>query len=341
MKVGFTICSNNYLAQAIVLGNSLLEYNPSYDFKICLADRKIPEINYASIPFEVIEMESIGMAAFDEMYKRYNIIELNTSVKPFCFNYFFKNEPEVELVFYLDPDIVVYSPFSEMESALIENEIVIIPHFTTPINDDKIQAENDFLNSGLYNLGFLALKKGEESQKLLEWWAKRLETKAYINLAKGMFTDQIWINFVPLFFDKVHILKHPGYNMAYWNMHERILSVNQEVVKNGNTYPLIFFHFSGFNPLIPDTLSKYQDRFSFQNRIDVVNLFKDYTKDLLENSYLEYVQYSCYYVTQKQNLDWNTYLNFKRSIPFYKRIIRGIVLRFIKLFNINIEYYIR
>jgi lipopolysaccharide biosynthesis glycosyltransferase len=166
MTFVFTICSNNYLAKAIVLGNSLLKYNPDYTFKICLVDRKIVEIDYASIPFEIIEVENIGMAAFEEMFKRYNIIELNTAVKPFCFSFFFKKVPDAELVFYLDPDIVVYNPFSELEDALDENEIVITPHFTTPINDDKSQAENDFLNSGLYNLGFLGLKKGEESKML-------------------------------------------------------------------------------------------------------------------------------------------------------------------------------
>ena len=35
-----------------------------------------------------------------------------------------------------------------------------------------------------------------------------------------MFTDQRWIDFVPSFFDH-HILKDPGYNVAYWNLHGR------------------------------------------------------------------------------------------------------------------------
>ena len=339
MSLTFTICSNNYLSQAIVLGNSLLKHNPDYTFKICLVDRKIVEIDYASIPFEIIEVQNIGMVAFEEMFKRYNIIELNTAVKPFCFNFFFKKVPDAELVFYLDPDIVVYNPFMELESALIENEIVITPHFTSPINDNKNQAETDFLNSGLYNLGFLGLKKGEESKKLLSWWSERLIDKAFINLEKGMFTDQIWINFVPLFFNKVHILKNPGYNMAYWNLHERLLSDKLEVINNNIVYPLIFYHFSGYNPLSPEILSRYQNRFTFENRLDIVNLFKGYTKDLIDNNYLTYIQYPCIYVVEKQKLDRQLYLDFKRSIPFCKRVIRGLALRFIKLFKINIEYY--
>lgn len=340
MILVFTICSNNYLAQAITLGDSLLLHNPEYKFKIGLVDKKIPQIDYATIPFEIVEVESIGIAAFDEMFKRYSITELNTAVKPFYFMYFFNLIPEINSIIYLDPDNLVYQPFTDLEKVLKENDIVITPHFTTPINDDKIQSENDFLNTGLYNLGFIALKKGEESKKLLEWWSKRLETKAYISLAKGMFTDQIWINFVPLFFKKVHISQHPGYNMAYWNLHERYLAVVNKVVKENSSYPLVFFHFSGYDPLQPEVLSKYQDRFTFKNRNDVGGLFKEYANLLFRNGFNQYIQYPCYYAVEKQKLDLGIYINYKKSIPLYKRIFRGIILRMIKLLNLDIEYYI-
>src|ERR1017187_7472506 len=39
-----------------------------------------------------------------------------------------------------------------------------------------------------------------------------------------MFVDQKWINLAPCFFENVKILKQPGCNMAFWNLHERHLS---------------------------------------------------------------------------------------------------------------------
>ena len=71
-----------------------------------------------------------------------------------------------------------------------------------------------------------------------------------------MFTDQRWVDFVPSFFDH-HILKDPGYNVAYWNLHGR------EVFSDGDRYlvdgvPLRFFHFSGFDARKPWLLSKHQ-----------------------------------------------------------------------------------
>ena len=339
MTIVFTLCSNNYLAQAITLGISLLNHNPEYKFKIGLVDKKNSQIDYEAIPFDIIAVESIGISDFNEMFKRYNIIELNTAVKPFYFQYFFQSLSLSDKCIYLDPDIFVYHQFTELEQAFPENEIIIIPHFTIPIDDDKLQEENDFLNTGLYNLGFLALKKGVESGKFIDWWAMRLRTKAYINLAKGMFTDQIWINFVPLFFNKVHIFRHPGYNLAYWNLHERRLTTGNKVVKDNQEFPLVFYHFSGFNPLRPEILSEYQNRFSFNNRDDIIELFDHYSKSLFTNDYKKYSSMACFYAVEKQNMELNAYEAHKKSIPIYKRIIRGIILRFINLFNINIDYY--
>ena len=336
MNLVFTICSNNYLAQAISLGASLLRHNPDYIFKIGLVDRRNEMIQYDQISYELVEVENIGISSFDDMFKQYSITELNTAVKPFYFKYFFSLIPKIDRIIYLDPDIMVYSPFAELDKVLEENEIVITPHFTTPIDDDRFQAENDFLNSGLYNLGFIALKKGIESQKLIEWWAKRLETKAFISFAKGMFTDQIWINFAPLFFDRVHILLHPGYNMAYWNLHERILKDSKMVIKKNISYPLVFFHFSGFNPLRPDVLSKYQDRFSFENRKDIVNLFVEYSSMIKSNKYFENADIPCYYVIEKNKIDLISATKIARSVPLFKKALKKIIRFTIKALKIEL-----
>jgi hypothetical protein len=297
------------------------------------------QIDYSRISFDIIEVESLGIPSFNEMFKHYSITELNTAVKPFYFNYFLNTNSNIDNLIYLDPDILIYGAFSELEYILKNSEIVVIPHFSTPICDDKLPAENDILNSGLYNLGFLAIKRGIESQKFINWWASRLETKAYIDFSRGLFTDQIWINFVPLFYKNVHILQHPGYNMAYWNLHERILSQNRQVIFEGTLNPLIFFHFSGFNPLQPEILSKYQNRFSFEGREDICTLFSEYTNVLLNNKFIHFIQFPCYYELQKRKQDLELYNSIKKSIPIYRRIIRGIVLRVIKIFNVDIEYY--
>ena len=210
MTIVFTICSNNYLAQAITLGQSLLNNNPCYNFKIGLVDKKDISIDYDSIPFETVAVENIEIDEWDKMLLQYNIQELNTAVKPFYFNYFINSADSCKKIIYLDPDILVYNSFYELENELEINDIVVTPHITIPINDDKLPGESDILSAGLYNLGFMAIKISSNSQKMISWWAKRLKNMGYNDVKNGMFTDQLWIYFVPLFFERVKLIYKRG-----------------------------------------------------------------------------------------------------------------------------------
>ena len=44
-------------------------------------------------------------------------------------------------------------------------------------------------------------------------------------MSRNMFTDQRWVDFVPSLFDHL-ILKDPGCNVAYWNLHGRELTLD-------------------------------------------------------------------------------------------------------------------
>ena len=166
-KLAFTICSANYLAQAIALGDSLLQHNPTYTFVIGLVDELNDKILPVKIAYPLIPIKDIEIPDFKGFCAQYNITELNTAVKPFYFSYLFEKNETVQNIVYLDPDIFIYHSFELLENHLASNQIVLTPHITKPINDDKYPTETDFLNAGIYNLGFIALKRGPESIKLI------------------------------------------------------------------------------------------------------------------------------------------------------------------------------
>src|SRR6185295_17846028 len=53
------------------------------------------------------------------------------------------------------------------------------------------------------------------------------------------------------------VLIDEGYNVAYWNLYEREVKLGSDGYEV-NGQPLRFFHYSGFDPLSPYRLSKYQ-----------------------------------------------------------------------------------
>lgn len=298
MKVIFTLCSVNYFAQAHTLGESIQQNCPDVTFVIGLVDF----IHTKSIekdripPFEIIEVSKIGIQNFKGMCDRYDITELNTAVKPYYFNHLFHKFPKATSVIYLDPDIIVFDPLTDLYSQLATHSIVVTPHILSPYYDNKWQSEADLVKSGIYNLGFIGVSRSQEGLRFIRWWMDKLVFGAKNDLCRGLFTDQHWIDFVPIFFDKVCIDRDPGYNVAYWNLHERFCNFidNQWVIND--TYPIHFFHFSGYNPFKPEIVSKYQDRIQFAERRDIRELFSYYGDKLIEHNQAYWQEFPCDYI---------------------------------------------
>lgn len=303
MKLAFTICSNNYLAQAKILGDSLLEHNPDYKMIIGLCDKKKDDIEYGFFQnIEIIAVEDILIEGFQDIVAKYDIIELNTSIKPSFFKYLIDKYPNLSSIMYLDPDIQVFNSLNVLNTYLLKHDILLTPHILNPISiDDLSPSENLFLNYGIYNLGFIALNpRSDNVIKFLNWWEERTLKIGYSRVCEGLFVDQLWINHVPIFFEKVMILSECGYNVAPWNLHERQLYCNadSEYVMMNNTF-LYFYHFSSYSYKNPTVLSKYYDRYNESNASPtVLALYKQYHEKLIDNKVAFFSKVSCSFMKQ-------------------------------------------
>ncbi len=302
MTLVFTLCSVNYLAQAHTLGDSLREQNPGFEYIIGLVDKlETKDIDKSKLPdYQLLEVDKINIPDFEGMCDRYDITELNTAVKPYYFDYFLKSRPEITNIVYFDPDIIVFDKLTHLEKNLEKYNIVVTPHITTPYNDDKWQNEEDVVNTGVFNFGFVAIKRSESAEKMINWWCTKLYKECVIDLCNGLFVDQHWAEFFPVFFDKVLIDKHLGNNVAYWNLHERVCSIIEGKWFINEKIPLQFFHYSGYLIAKPNEVSKYQNRIDFEHRTDIVPLFELYKNQLLNNNELYWKNFKCDYVKPKK-----------------------------------------
>ena len=219
---------------------------------------------------------------------KFDILELNTDVKPFLLE---RLAASYEYFFYLDPDIYVYGSMEGLVSRLESRTAIITPHSTSPIEDEMKPAEIDFMRAGIYNLGFFGARSCPESLRLLQWWGRRCVELGYNDARQGLFVDQKFIDLVPAFFEGVVIERSPSYNAAYWNLHERNIDTSTPGRPLVNGQLLVFFHFSGLSVEKPTEarleISKYQNRSDFSNRPDVKPLFDDYRANLVTNGHRE------------------------------------------------------
>lgn len=285
-----TIVSGNYLAYARVLGASLAAASPDFDFRVLIVDRKTPALLAAvnDSGLQATFAEDLNLPDLERFFYKYDIVELNTALKPTFLKQTFGLG--YEHVLYLDPDIRVFAPLTPILDALQQASIVLTPHALAPAMDGLRPSDVDFLRTGAYNLGFIGLKVSEQTRAMLDWWEGRCLGMGFNDTTFGIFVDQKWINLVPCYFSSVYILRHPGCNVAYWNLHERQVEEGSNKHFQVNGSDLIYFHFSGVMPTKPTILSKHQTRHKLVAGSALSMLVQDYCQALRELGHERYAK---------------------------------------------------
>jgi hypothetical protein len=327
-KIAFTICAKNYIGLALALEKSIKEHNDNVDFLIFVADEFTDEEKIVDLPENIIiAKERIGISQ-DQWYQmcfKYDLTEFCTSIKPSCFKYVFE-QFKPDACIYFDPDILIFNSLNTIYDKLEKYSIVVTPHITTiqDIYTGKLN-ERNLLYSGMFNLGFLALKNDENARKMLDWWEIRLEDRCFQNMMENYFTDQKWIDFLPSFFPNQLLVSHDlGLNVAPWNFFERkVLAMdgsffvrNRILEENETLFPLIFVHFSGYNykallngEIIQGNLKE------MENYSDYQEIFILYSEFIKESEFSKHI---------KLNYTYNYFSNKVGISTVYRKLFRRL-----------------
>lgn len=273
----FTIVSRNYFHFAVNLMASVKQHMPGARRVVAICDA-VDGLVSPDADVELVGVEALGIPGLDRMATYYTILELNTAIKPSVFQWLLR-DAGLDKVVYFDPDIELFSSGRALVERLDSAEVVLTPHLLAPLDDDRHPSDLQILQSGTYNLGFLALRRSAQTQRLLQWWAAKLVRDCVVDIPRGLFTDQKWMDLIPGFFEHVHIERHAGWNVAYWNLAHRHVEADGPGWRV-NGQPLFFFHFSGFDPK-SGSISKHQDRYTLADcNAAVQQLFAHYDRQL-------------------------------------------------------------
>jgi glycosyltransferase involved in cell wall biosynthesis len=282
----FTICSNNYIPFARILLDSCRAHHPKAALFLCLADAKLAADAYDP-EWGVVSAEELAIPDMAAFAFRYDVMEFNTALKPYMVLYLFE-KLGFERVLYFDPDIELHRPLDTVMDPLEAGaSFVLTPHLCAPAETDQSPDDMTIMRAGIYNLGFLGVSQSTETRDVIRWWARRLRFHCISAQHIGIFVDQKFMDLVPGFVSHVHIARDTSLNVAYWNLLQRTLEMN------GDSYqvdgkPLGFYHFSGFNPYLPNRLSKHTDLFTGTMPATLARLTADYRERLLRNGYGTY-----------------------------------------------------
>jgi glycosyltransferase involved in cell wall biosynthesis len=248
-----TIAARNYLSSVELLVETFTRHHPEIPVSVLVVDGLADE-TWSHLPFEVVLPDALALSSddFHEMATCYDVTELSTALKPFLLDALLADGHEV--VMYLDPDVEVFAPLDDLFDLAAASGIALTPHVLSPVPRDGMTfAEESLLLSGQFNLGFIAVSTG--AGPFLDYWRERTRWHALNQVADGYFTDQRWADAVPVLFEHA-VVRDPGCNVAYWNLHERMLEHADGEWRAGDA-PLRFFHFSGYRADKPFELSAH------------------------------------------------------------------------------------
>lgn len=257
-----TIVTKSYLAYARALAVSLAEHNPGLELYVLLADRNDGEFDPDQEPFHLIPLEALSdQAAIQRMCFYYTPFELCCALRGLLHEYILSHTTAERWIF-LDSDIYVCGSLEPVFERLRSATILLTPHTQTPasIEQADVCEINNLLRCGLYNAGFLGLRRCETTRQFVAWWQARLEHFCFNDLdnqdVRALYVDQLWLNIVPVYFPEVAFLEDLGCNLGHWNLWARPLTLSEDGSILAAGQPLRFVHFSGWCVDEPDRVSQ-------------------------------------------------------------------------------------
>lgn len=266
-----TYCDHRYLPRALVLAESLDRHcGPFTLWLLALSDRcrRLLEIiahpRIRCFPLEGLEASDAALAASKAGR---SLIEYFFTLSPCWPLHLMRSQPAMKALTYLDSDLCFFASPNPIFDELGASSVGIVPHrFPSALADEKRRY-------GTYNVGWITWRRDETGLACLEDWRARCLEWCHDRCEDGKFADQGYLDEWPGRFPGVHVIRHPGANVAPWNAAGHIIRKHGgRLLSDGRL--LIFYHFHGLSRLDPRYLRTHLDEYvpSWARRRDLVRL---------------------------------------------------------------------
>jgi hypothetical protein len=241
-RIYCTYFDHRYAPRGVAMIRSLCRHSPDAEvFVLCLNEiaatllQELREPGVAIVCLSELEAADSELAAARSDGR--SILEFFYTCTPSLIRHVFAKS-QADFVTYLDSDLWFFSDPRAIYDEMASASVLIIPHRHPPWR------RNRYIQYGAFNVGWLTFHRDAEALACLDWWRSRcLEwCRAEVDEANDRYADQRYLDRFSRLFPGVHVLAHPGANLAPWNIDNHVLTFGEGVpLVDGQ--PLVFFHF--------------------------------------------------------------------------------------------------
>jgi hypothetical protein len=279
--VAATIASKSYLALARVTAESFRRHNPDIPFCTLLADGVQGQFDPALETFRTLELSELAIDEPRRFCFQYAELELSYACTPYLIDHLLSEG--YDGVIFLKQETLVLDSLAPVFEKLQEHSLLLTPHFLEPPGGDAaLQWELNILRAGVFNGGFIAFSNREESRRVLAWWKQKTRRGCFRAVEEGVHFEQRWLDFFPSLAPHCHILRDPGMNVGHWNLAERRIRVRDSRV-TADGVPCCVFRFSGYEPHVPNMVTKYNLHLTVDCTGEAAEVFRLY-QSLLDSA---------------------------------------------------------
>ena len=243
-----TYFDHRYLSRGLALYGSMRRHcGPFRLWVLCLSDECHAVLSALALP-GVVALRLADLEAHDRALPAAkadrSVIDYYFTCTATLMAWLFESHSDIGVLTYLDADLFFFRSPDFLLDEFEGSSIFIVPHNFSPRN-------RHLARYGIYNVGWVSLRRDESGQACLAWWRQSCLDWCRDDEVEGRFADQKYLDQFPERFSGVRISRHPGVNLAPWNLDNHTLSLGGDGAPLVDGKRLIFFHFHGLRRLAP------------------------------------------------------------------------------------------
>lgn len=271
-----TLFDSNYLLKGVVMLRSLFEYCPEAHVHVLCMDAQtrqiISRLGFTQVTcISLVDLEDPALLAAK---KTRNVAEYCWTLSPCLPWYVLQQNPAIQMITYVDADLLFYSAVEPLFEEIGDSSISIIEHRFTP------RLQNLEVN-GRFCVEWVSFKRDEEGLACLARWRDQCIEWCYARLENNRMADQKYLDDWPDCYRSVRILQHEGAGIAPWNYDQYQFRQQGDGSIAVNGSPLIFYHFHQFQLLEDGGFDRLSSLYTAEKR-EPENVYRTYELALHE-----------------------------------------------------------